>query len=175
VEASVVTFVGRLTAVKRPDRFLAMAEKVALQRPTTVFLVAGDGELRAELEAQPRRADVRFLGWRGDVSELYTASDLVVVTSDNEGMPVTLIEAAMAGRACITTDVGSAAEVVADGVSGRVVAADADVLAEAALALLADDALRARMGTAARVRARAAFSADALISQSVELYRGLQR
>jgi glycosyltransferase involved in cell wall biosynthesis len=173
--ASVVTFVGRLTEVKRPDRFLAMAERVAQQRPSTVFLVAGDGELRATLEARPRLADVRFLGWRGDVAELYAASDLIVVTSDNEGMPVTLIEAATAGRACITTDVGSAAEVVEDGVSGRVVAADAGALADAVLELLADADGRGRMARAARERARRSFSAEALVAQSVELYRSLQR
>ena len=174
-ELSVVTFVGRLTGVKRPDRFLAMAELVAARRPGSVFLVAGDGELRAELESAPRVAEVRFLGWRGDVALLYAASDLIVVTSDNEGMPVTLIEASMAGRACVTTDVGSAAEVVEDGVTGRVVAADASALAEAVLELLADERRRAEMGSAARARILRHFSAEALIAQSVEIYRGLER
>jgi glycosyltransferase involved in cell wall biosynthesis len=140
-----------------------------------VFLVAGDGEQRISLEARPRHADVRFLGWRGDVRVLYAASDVVAVTSDNEGMPVTLIEAAMAGRACVTTDVGSAAEVVADGITGRVVPADDAELATAVLTLLADDGLRDRMAAAARQRALQHFSVDALISQSVELYEGLRR
>ena len=171
----VVTFVGRLTDVKRPDRFVAMAELVAAQRPDTVFLIAGDGELRAGIETAARTADVRFLGWRGDVVTLYAASDLVVVTSDNEGMPVTLIEASMAGRACITTDVGSAAEVVEDGVTGRVVATDAAALAEAVLELLADEGRRTTMGGAARERMVRRFSAAALIEQSVELYQDLER
>jgi glycosyltransferase involved in cell wall biosynthesis len=172
---AVVTFVGRLTEVKRPDRFLAMAELVAARRPATIFLVAGDGELRAELESAPRMAEVRFLGWRGDVALLYAASDLIVVTSDNEGMPVTLIEASMAGCACVTTDVGSAAEVVEDGETGRVVAADEGALAEAVLELLADEGRRAEMGSAARGRMLRHFSAEALIAQSVELYRDLER
>jgi glycosyltransferase involved in cell wall biosynthesis len=161
--------------VKRPDRFLAMAELIAIRRPDTVFLVAGDGELRAGLETAPRTADVRFLGWRGDVATLYAASDLVVVTSDNEGMPVTLIEASMAARACVTTDVGSAAEVVEDGVTGRVVATDAGALADAALELLGDGDRRAMMARSARERMLQHFSAEALIAQSVELYRGLER
>jgi glycosyltransferase involved in cell wall biosynthesis len=175
VGAPVVTFVGRLTDVKRPDRFLAMAERVSAVRPGTVFLVAGDGEQRTSLEARPRHADVRFLGWRGDVRTLYAASDVVVVTSDNEGMPVTLIEAAMAGRACVTTGVGSAAEVVADGITGCVVPADDAELATAVLALLADDGSRDRMAAAARERALQHFSSDALIAQSVVLYEGLRR
>jgi glycosyltransferase involved in cell wall biosynthesis len=118
---------------------------------------------------------VRFLGWRGDVATLYAASDLVVVTSDNEGMPVTLIEASRAARACVTTDVGSAAEVVEDGVTGRVVATDAGALADAALELLGDGDRRAMMARSARERMLQHFSAEALIAQSVELYRGLER
>jgi len=173
--AAVVTFVGRLTDVKRPDRFLAMADLIATRRPDTVFLVAGDGELRAGLETASRTADVRFLGWRGDVAMLYAASDLVVVTSDNEGMPVTLIEASMAARACVTTDVGSAAEVVEDGVTGRVVDTDAGALADAVLELLGDGDRRAMMARSARARMLQHFSAEALIGQSVELYRGLER
>jgi glycosyltransferase involved in cell wall biosynthesis len=174
-DAVIVTFVGRLTAVKRPDRFLAMAEHVAAARPGTVFLVAGDGELRGQLEARPLSADVRFLGWRGDVDLLYAASDLVVVTSDNEGMPVTLIEAAMAGRACVTTDVGSAAEVVIDGRTGRVTEATAEALAIAVAELVDDAAQRERMGDAAKLHAQQHFSADALVVQAGRLYEGLRR
>jgi glycosyltransferase involved in cell wall biosynthesis len=70
----------------------------------------------------------------------------VVVTSDNEGMPVTLIEAAIAGRACVTTDVGSASEVVIDGRTGRVVGTDAAALAEAVLSIVTDATLQDRMG-----------------------------
>lgn len=174
VGATVVTFVGRLTTVKRPDRFLAMAELVTARFPGTVFLVAGDGELRGALEMTQRRAAVRFLGWRGDVRSLYAASDLVVVTSDNEGMPVTLIEAAIAGRACVTTDVGSASEVVVDGVTGRVVAPDPAELAAAVVELLNDDPLRHRMGRAARDHSLRNFSADALVGQMNALYGGLR-
>jgi glycosyltransferase involved in cell wall biosynthesis len=174
-DAAIVTFVGRLTAVKRPDRFLAMAELVAAARPDAVHLVAGDGELRAELEARPREADVRFLGWRGDVSALYAASDVVVVTSDNEGMPVTLIEASMAGCACVTTDVGSAAEVVIDGRTGRVVPADPAALAAAVLSIIDDPAVRDRMGRMAHEHAMQHFSAEALITQASQLYAGLRR
>jgi glycosyltransferase involved in cell wall biosynthesis len=173
--SAVVTFVGRLTDVKRPDRVLAMAELMATRRSDAVFLLAGDGELRAGLEAAPRTADVRFLGWRGDVATLYAASDVIVVTSDNEGMPVTLIEASMAARSCVTTDVGSAAEVVEDGVTGRVVAADTHALADAVLELLEDEGRRRAMGAAARDRMLRHFGADALIGQSVDLYRGLER
>jgi len=170
-EVPVVAFVGRLSDVKRPDRFLEAAELVARDRPETVFLVAGDGAQRARLEALPRQADVRFLGWRGDVSDILAAADVVVVTSDNEGMPVTLIEAAMVGRACVTTDVGSAGEVVLDEVTGRVVARDSGAVAAAISGLLADAATREAMGRAARQHAQNVFSEAAVLSLLAEVYR----
>jgi glycosyltransferase involved in cell wall biosynthesis len=163
--AMVVSFIGRLTRVKRPDRFLAAAELVAAGRPETVFLVVGDGESRAGLEGRTTSADVRFLGWRGDVGTVHAASDVIVLTSDNEGMPVALIEAAMAGRPCVTTDVGAAAEVVLDGRSGAVVPPEAAAIAAAVERLLADDRLRAEFGAAARAHALASFGQAALVSR----------
>lgn len=168
--SSVVTFVGRLTQVKRADRFLEMANDVALRNPGTVFLIVGDGEQRAELERQPIDADVRFLGWQADMPAVYSASDLVVVTSDNEGMPLVLIEASAAGRACVTTDVGSAAEVVEDGVTGLVVPADAGALADAVSALLDEPVRRASYAFAARGRTLSMFGMTAVLQILGPLY-----
>jgi glycosyltransferase involved in cell wall biosynthesis len=167
----VVAFIGRLSAVKRPDRFVAAAEIVAERHPDAIFLVVGDGEQRTRLEALPKRADVRFLGWRGDVATVHAAADLVVVTSDNEGMPVSLIEAAMAGRACVTTDVGSAGEVVLDGRTGRVVPREPAALADAIAELLIDPELRRALGAAAREHALATFSQRAVIERLTDVYR----
>ncbi|MEY3072559.1 MAG: hypothetical protein RLZZ353_755, partial [Actinomycetota bacterium] len=174
-DAAVVAFVGRLTAVKRPDRFVAAAHLVAADLPGTVFVVAGDGELRdgVATSAAAGPADVRLLGWRRDVDDVLAAADLVVLTSDNEGMPLTLIEAAMAGRACVTTDVGSTAEVVLDGRTGRVVATEVEAVASAVRELLADPARLEAMGAAARTHARAAFGLPALADRVTALHRGL--
>lgn len=170
-DAPVVTFVGRLTKVKRADRFLEMAKNVAARNPETVFLIVGDGELRADLEGQPIDADVRFLGWQADMIAVYMASDVVVVTSDNEGMPLVLIEASAAGRACVTTDVGSAAEVVEDGVTGLVVPTDAEALADAVCSLL-DRPDRCRSyADAAQRRALSMFGMTAVLKMLEPLYR----
>jgi len=173
--AAVVAFVGRLTAVKRPDRFIAAAHRVAAAHPRTVFVVAGDGELADEVRAAAAAgpADVRLLGWRPDVDTVLAAADLVVLTSDNEGMPLSLIEAAMAGRACVTTDVGGAGEVVEDGTTGRVVATDAAAVADAILELLGDADRLTAAGAAARDHARRRFGLPALAERVVAVHRGL--
>jgi glycosyltransferase involved in cell wall biosynthesis len=171
----VVAFAGRLAGVKRPDRFARVAQRVAAARPDVSFVVAGEGggmeDLRATVGRSPElRGRVHFLGWRSDIASVYAAADLVLLTSDNEGMPLSLIEAAAAGRPAVTTDVGSAAEVVVDGVTGIVCAIDERVLAQAVLDLCADDGRREAMGQAALDRARAEFSRARVADRFAALY-----
>lgn len=173
LEVPVVLFVGRLTAVKRPDRLVEAFGMVLERVPEAVLAVAGEGELLEEVRRSVERLgdSVRFLGWQSDVGRLYAAADLVVISSDNEGMPVTLIEAAMAGVPGVTTDVGSASEVVVHGSTGLVVAPDAQDLAHAIVALLVDDDRRSAMGRAAAEQAIVRFSADRLVADHVALYQ----
>ena len=169
-----VLFVGRLTAVKRPDRLIEAMALVLDTRPDAVLAIAGERELLEETRsrAEPLGESVRFLGWQRDIAGLYAAADCMVLTSDNEGMPVTLIEAAMAGVPSVTTDVGSAREVVLDGVTGLVVAPDAAAVADGLVRLLDND-LRHRMGAAARARAEAEFDTRRLITDHESLYERL--
>ena len=174
VDQPVVLFVGRLTAVKRPDRLIEAMVLVLERRSDVVLAIAGEGELleEARSRAEPLGESVRFLGWQRDIAGLYAAADCMVLTSDNEGMPVTLIEAAMAGVPSVTTDVGSAREVVLDGVTGLVVAPDAAAVADGLVRLLDND-LRHRMGAAARARAEAEFDTRRLITDHESLYERL--
>ncbi len=174
-DVPVVAFIGRLTTVKRPDRFVAAAHTVARTLPRAIFLVVGDGEQRTAVEAAAAAgpADVRVLGWRSDVDVVLAACDVVALTSDNEGMPLTLIEAAMAGRPAVTTDVGSAGEVVLDGRTGRVVPPESEAVAAALADLLADPAAVTAAGAAARDHARATFGLPALVARMTALHRGL--
>ncbi len=174
-DAPVVAFVARLTSVKRPDRFVEVASRVAEQVADAVFVVAGEGELFEETRraAAPLGDRVRFLGWRSDIETIYGAADVVALTSDNEGMPVSLIEAAAAGRATVTTDVGSAAEVVIDGETGIVVGRDADRLAEAVITVLTEPGLRDRFGQAAAVHAAERFGRLRLVDDYAALYEEL--
>jgi len=90
-------------------------------------------------------------------------------------MPISLIEASLAGRPCVTTRVGSAPEVVADGETGFVTELNVAALADAVDRLLSDDALRSRMGKAAAHRGRECFGADRLTRDISTLYEGVTR
>lgn len=171
----VVLFVGRLTRIKRFDRLIKAMAIVTSEAPETLLVVAGEGD---ELEdakrvAEPLGTAVRFLGWCSELSFAYGAADVVVLTSDSEGMPVSLIEAAMAGLPCVTTDVGSAGEVVVHGRTGYVVSTDPESISEALLTLLQDDGLRERMGDTARQLAERNFPEARLVSDHELLYKRL--
>jgi len=174
INQPVVLFVGRLTTIKRPDRLIEAMALVLQRRPDVILAIAGEGDLLEETRvlAEPLGASVRFLGWRRDVTCLYAAADCMVLTSDNEGMPVTLIEAAMAGVPSVTTNVGSAREVVLDGVTGLVVAPSAAAVADGLVRLLDND-LRHGMGAAARASAETEFGTQRLIADHEALYERL--
>ena len=171
----VVTYVGRLAPVKRPDRFVRLAARLGSRYPGAVFPVVGDGELLGATRDEARTLGARccFLGWRADVEAIYAASDAVVITSDNEGMPVALIEAARVGTPGVATRVGSAAEVVIDGTTGFITDPTIDALAAATTTLLDDRALRCRFGEAARAHAAREFSGQRLVADTTRIYEEL--
>ena len=168
----VVLFVGRLTAVKRPDRLIDAMASVLQRLPEALLVIAGEGDLFDEtrLKAEPLGPSVRFLGWQQDLNRVYAAADVAVLTSDNEGMPVSLIEASLSGLPSVTTNVGSASEVVVDGVTGRVVEAKVGSVANALVEILRDKDLRSSMGEAAKKHSERAFGVDRLVSDHEALY-----
>lgn len=177
-DTPLVGIVARLVPIKRHEWFLAAAAKVVEKYPNCQFLLIGDGERRQELEALVRQlgltSQVRFLGWRSDLERIYADLDFVALTSANEGSPVSLIEAMAAGRAVVSTRVGGAPDIVADGTAGLLVPpGDAAALAEAFTTLLADPQRRSHMGQAGRQRVYPAFSAQRLVQDMDQLYASL--
>lgn len=168
-DAPVAVLVARLTTIKRPERFLQVAARLADRHPGAIFAVVGEGDLLPTLQASAP-ANVRFLGWRSDVETVYAASDLAVLTSDNEGMPVSLIEAALCGVPAVATNVGSVSEVVLDGRSGWLVPADVDALVAAVDRALSDPAGLRTAGAAACAHASAAFGRARLVADTERLY-----
>ncbi|MFF4425783.1 glycosyltransferase [Streptomyces sp. NPDC001549] len=173
-DSLVVAYVGRVTRIKRPDRFLSVAREVRHAFPAARFLVCGDGDLHSDLEAAgDLRDSLHLLGWRADVETVYAASDMVLLTSDNEGMPVSLIEAGLAGVPAVATNVGSVAEVVQDGRTGLLARRDADELTRHTVRLLGDDSLRRRMGEEARAWTARQFGAERLVQDTHDLYASI--
>lgn len=166
-DAVVVVLVARLTSIKRPERFIAVARMLQESHPSAVFAVVGEGDLLADLRSDAP-SNVCFLGWRGDIERVYAAADLAVLTSDNEGMPVSLIEAALCGVPAVSTRVGSVAEVVLDGRSGWL--CEPDGLAASVSEALSDPVRLAAFGTAAREHAEASFSLARLVADTERLY-----
>ncbi|WP_250563272.1 glycosyltransferase [Sphaerisporangium fuscum] len=177
MDTPVVAYVGRLTQVKRPDRLVATAQAVLRHVPGCRFVVCGGGELREELEAAAARLPGSLLltGWRSDTETIYSAADVVLLTSDNEGTPLTLIEAGMAGTPAVATRVGSVAEVVLDGRTGLLAGRDPAELARHVVRLLRDPALAREMGEAARRWTTSAFPVERLVSDTEALYRAAAR
>jgi glycosyltransferase involved in cell wall biosynthesis len=176
--ATVVTTVGRLTAIKEQQLFLDVAQRVARLNPSVVFLIAGDGELRGALEAAAESlgiADrVRFLGWRRDLGTVYGATDIFLLTSRNEGTPVALIESLAAGCAGVSTDVGGVADVVPTADVGLLAPpGDAGRLADHVSHLVADPQRRRAMGDAGRRLVVARYGIDRLVTDVDRMYRDL--
>jgi glycosyltransferase involved in cell wall biosynthesis len=174
-DAPVVAFVGRLTRVKRPDRLVAVAQEVTRAVPGTRFVICGHGDLAADIQhvAGNGQGGLVLLGWRADVETVYAAADLILLTSDNEGMPVSLIEAALAGVPAVATDVGSVAEVVQHEATGILTGTDHEALARAVIRMLLDEQLRRDMGARARIWASARFGPERLVSDIEQLYESM--
>jgi glycosyltransferase involved in cell wall biosynthesis len=169
-----LSYVGRRAPIKRIDVMLrALARARALGAPVRLALV-GDGSLHPELEQFAASLGVGeqvwFAGYREDVAPVAAGADIAVLTSDNEGTPVSLIEAAAAANPAVATAVGGVADVVTPETGILAPAGDVDGLA-AAIAKLASDAdTRARMGALARTHVRDRFSAERLASDIDRLY-----
>ncbi|MEJ7785905.1 MAG: glycosyltransferase [Solirubrobacteraceae bacterium] len=137
--------------------------------------IVGDGELREALQATPISPELAerlvWAGFRRDMPDVCFASDVVVLTSDNEGTPVSLIEAQAAAVPVVSTRVGGAATVVRDGETGRLAAVDDDRgFADAVLDILDEPAAAEAMGAAGREHVLHTFSLARLVDDVDDLY-----
>lgn len=176
-DEEVVTLVARLVPIKRVDRFLRAARQLA-ERPNVRFVVVGDGELRDQLVSSE---DARALGdrltWAGfcrEMAAVYFASDVVVLTSDNEGTPVSLIEAQAAAIPVVGTDVGGVRSALRHGETGLLTRPeDVGALATAISEILDHPELAQRLAAAARGSVSRRFALERLVEDLDRLYRGL--
>ncbi len=172
-----LVFVGRVVPIKRLDLLLRALAGAREADPRLRLAVVGDGEERPRLERQAAElgiaADVLFLGYRRELRPVFAAADLAVLSSDNEGTPVSLIEAAAAGLPAVTTDVGGVREVVGEDTGILTPRDDAAALAAAIVEMASDPGRRERCGAAARKHAINSYGAQRLLSDVDDLYREL--
>jgi glycosyltransferase involved in cell wall biosynthesis len=174
-EAQLVLAVGRLTEQKGHRYLVEAAPRVIEQEPRAHLLVVGQGELADELRELVRvlglEGSVHLVGQRPDVPELLAASDLFVLPSLFEGLPLVALEAMAAGRPVVGTRGCGTAEAVADGVTGRLVPPrDSAALATAILEALEQPGLAARWGVAGRMRLEREFRAERMARETASVY-----
>lgn len=181
-DAFVIGSVMRLEPVKSPQTlvqaFARLVHSVPEHSRRLRLLVVGDGGERAALErlAADERVGqhVLFVGQRDDIAYLLQAMDLFVLTSLNEGISNTILEAMATGLPVVATDVGGNRELVSPGTTGTLCApGDSDALALAMRDYLADTARARRHGEAARQKAERSFSLTAMVKGYDDLYQRL--
>ncbi len=173
----VLAFVGRLAPIKRVDLLIAAFARARAEVPAARLLIVGDGDERPALEALARASAaataIRFAGYRDDPAEVFAAADAAVLSSDNEGTPVSLIEAGACGLPAVATDVGGVAEVLGSDCGLLAPAGDAAALGSALVRIAADGKLRRRLGERARTRMPERYGAARLLADIDALYSEL--
>ena len=164
-----VGWIARVTGVKNPLRALEIAKLF----PDAQFLIAGGGDMLEQVKAQAPR-NTKVLGWT-DASKLFAASDIILSTSENEGVPIALIEAQLASKPVVATNVGGVSEVVLNNKTGFVTRKNTEDLAKALEKLINSKTLRTAQGKAAKVHATKAFSVERMIQAHVSLYKKLAK
>jgi glycosyltransferase involved in cell wall biosynthesis len=164
-----IGWIARVTGVKNPLRALEIAKLF----PDAQFLIAGGGDMLNQVKAQAPK-NTKVLGW-SDAANLFAASDIILCTSENEGMPIALIEAQLASKPVVATNVGGVGEVVLNNKTGFVTKKNTEELAKALEKLINSKALRTAQGKAAKGHATKAFSVEKMISTHVSLYKKLSK
>jgi len=177
-DAFVVGWIGRMTAVKRTED-IARTLQALVERGVNGYLcLVGDGPDRTRLERRMHELGVAkrclFVGYQENVARFYDAMDVLLLTSVNEGTPVSVIEALAAGRPVVATRVGGVSDVVRDGVDGFLAeVADVESLAARLAELAGDPELRTRMGNAGQAHVVDRYAVERLVDDIDRLYRSL--
>jgi glycosyltransferase involved in cell wall biosynthesis len=121
-DAPVIGIVGRLTGIKNHHLFVDIANLLLQQYKQIHFLIVGDGELREEIEEKVKKMNIaeniHFCGWVTEIAKMYADLDVMLLTSKNEGTPVTVIEAMYYKIPVISSNVGGLSDLIEDGKTG---------------------------------------------------------
>lgn len=170
-----VGWVARLSSEKGPDIFLRAVVQVLAVYPGTRFVMVGDGPERNTLERLVDELNIRdnvsLIGRRDDMPSIYASLDVMVSSSRQEGLPMAILEGMASKLPLVVTKVGYVPNVIQDNSNGILVPPeDVKLLADAMIKLLQDEALRRRLGAAARRRVESEFSADRMATDYMRIY-----
>ena len=159
----IVLFLGNISRQKRPDRFLRVFAEVRKRIPEAEAWVVGDGDLGAEMQRQVSESGlsgkVTFFGYQSNVEPYIIASDVLLITSDTEGVPGTAVEALYLERPVVATNAGDVAMVVQNGISGYINETDDETgLTENVIDLLSHPGKAEQFGKQGKAHVVANFS-----------------
>ena len=160
-----IGWMARMTSVKNPNLLLQVASRL----PDVQFVMAGGGDLLETIKSNAPE-NIKVIGW-ADAATFWSAVDIAISTSDNEGMPVALIEAQLAGLPVIATNVGSNSEVIQDEGTGLIASRSVDALVGAVNRFTSLPSLIRTQGDKGRERASKEFSLEKMIRSHADLYR----
>jgi N-acetyl-alpha-D-glucosaminyl L-malate synthase BshA len=175
-EEVVITHISNFRPVKRVHDLVYAMKLVSKEAPETRLMLVGDGPDRISVERLVKRLElenhVMLTGFRSDVANLLRCADIVVLCSETESAPLTLLEGMSSGLPVIATAVGGIPEIVDDGLNGFLVEPkNPEAIAEKILELNDDPRLRKRLGDEARKKVLAKYTADKVVDQYLEIYK----
>lgn len=178
LDATLIGFAGRLAYEKGPDLFVRFAASLHRRMPQAHYVLVGEGPMESEIRRLIAELElegvVHMAGLNSEMSHVYPAFDLQVMTSRYEGMPFALLEGMACGVPSAALSVGGVAEIIEVGATGiTATAEDWDGLASGAARILSDAATLQRMGAAARQRVEQHFDLHDSIAQTAHLFRDL--
>jgi glycosyltransferase involved in cell wall biosynthesis len=176
-----IAIIGRLAPIKNHKLFLDSIEKVNSQTTKKlVFFIVGDGETRKEIEEQIERInsnqtiDIRLTSWIHDIKTFNAGMDVICLTSDNEGTPVSLIEAQACNIPIISTDVGGVKDILLENETGYIVPKNnSEKFAEKLLLLIEDEKKREKMSQNGWLFVKDNFHYQRLVKDTEKYYLNL--
>ena len=176
-----IAIIGRLAPIKNHKLFLDSIEKVNSQTTKKlVFFIVGDGETKKEIEEQIERInsnqtiDIRLTSWIHDIKTFNAGMDVICLTSDNEGTPVSLIEAQACNIPIISTDVGGVKDILLENETGYIVPKNnSEKFAEKLLLLIEDEKKREKMSQNGWLFVKDNFHYQRLVKDTEKYYLNL--
>ena len=174
-EHILIGFTGRISKVKRLDLLLKAFRNIHDRFPLTRLVLAGDGELRQDLQELARSLgltdSVIWLGFYADIPGLLSAIDIYVQPSVNEGLSLSILEAMAAEKPVISSNVGSAAEIIQDGISGILIPPNSSVEIEKAIIEMIEQPKECtRLATNARNFVQKEYNMESMVESYYQIY-----